>query len=201
MSIATVTTRTAAQRIRPPRQTDDFYVEPPAAVHALLNHETFWGTIWDPCCGSGTIPHVVASRGLVSIGSDLVDRGAGFPVLDFMAGEPWESPADHIICNPPYGSAQAFIERARGVARYKVAALCRLAFLEGARRRAWFETSGLARVWVFSDRISMPPGDKLAAGEIEAKGGAVAFAWFVWERGHRGPPDLGWLSARRAATS
>lgn len=23
--------------------------------------------------------------------------------------------------------------------------------------------------------------------------GAIAFAWFVWEWGHQGPPTLGWL--------
>ncbi len=34
-----------------------------------------------------------------------------------------------------------------------------------------------------------------AAGDsaIEATGGAVAFAWYVWEHGHEGPPTLGWL--------
>ena len=49
----------------------------------------------------------------------------------------------------------------------------------------------LARVHVFSYRISMPPG---GVPDIEAKGGSVAFAWFVWEHGHRGPATINWLT-------
>ena len=72
----------------------------------------------------------------------------------------------------------------------KVALLARLALLEGQKRRALFQSTPLARVWVSSRRVSMPPGGT----DIPAKGGAIAYAWFVWERGYSGAPSLGWLT-------
>ncbi|HEY2112278.1 MAG TPA: hypothetical protein VGH25_11180, partial [Dongiaceae bacterium] len=53
-----------------------------------------------------------------------------------------------------------------------------------------FESTPLARVWIFSRRLTMVRGgDPTLAGG----GSMLAFAWFVWEHGHSGPPALGWL--------
>lgn len=59
---------------------------------------------------------------------------------------------------------------------------------EGQRKGPWLKATPLARVHVFTWRISMPPGELLVAGEVEAKGGKKCFAWFVWEIGWQGPP-------------
>ena len=71
----------------------------------------------------------------------------------------------------------------------KVAVLARLALLEGIKRRELFRSTPLARVWVSSRRVSMPPG----GSDIEAKGGSIAYAWFVWDHAHTGSPVVGWL--------
>jgi len=96
---------------------------------------------------------------------------------------------EHIICNPPYGILQEWIDHALALVPGKVCVLARLAFLEGQGRKGWFENGCLARVWTSSRRVSMPPGGT----DIVPKGGSVAYAWFVFERGHTGPYAGGWL--------
>jgi hypothetical protein len=202
ISMTTVSTRTRRQTEVLPRHEDDWYVEPASAVAALIAVERFGGLVWDPCCGGGTIPDAMTVAGIAAVGSDLVDRAGGrfLAPLDFLAdGLPSGSERpDHIVMNPPYNRAREFVGRARQIARCRVAMLGRLAFLESTGRGPWFATTGLSRVWVFSDRVSMPPGDKLAAGKIKRGGGAVAYAWFVWDREAERPTRLGWINSKGA---
>lgn len=168
------------------RAAHDWYVEPRWCVDALLDVEEFVGRSWDPSCGSGNIPMTMRERGLSCWGSDIADRGFGTTGLSF-----FDAPdtVENIVTNPPYGIIEEYVTRALAHATYKVAVLARLALLEGVKRRAMLESTPLARVWVSSRRISMPPG----GSGIEAKGGSVAFAWFVWDHVHSGPPTVGWL--------
>ncbi|MEW9274393.1 TRM11 family methyltransferase [Gluconobacter oxydans] len=172
------------------RHADDWYVEPAWAVDALLQAEQpFNGLVSDPCCGSGNIPDRLEAHGVKAIGSDRVDRADGkYVVADFRAALSMVAPAS-IVSNPPYGVAQAFVEEALGQTTDRVAVLLRLAFLEGVARGEWFKTVPLARVWVSSRRMSMPPG----GSGVKAKNGTVAFAWFVFEHGHSGAPAIGWI--------
>ena len=68
--------------------------------------------------------------------------------------------------------------------------LCRLGWLEGKKRRTMFESTPLARVWVFSGRLHM---QRARQAEKADAGGMIAFAWFVWEHGYIGKPQLGWI--------
>ena len=98
---------------------------------------------------------------------------------------------DNIICNPPFHLAERFIDRALLVTRRKVAMLLRWSFAEGGTgrsekshlRRRVLDEAPLSRVYVFANRVSMPPGN----GAVAAKGGAIAFGWFVWDHDHYGP--------------
>lgn len=176
------------------RHGDDWYVEPAACVHALLDVEHVIGPVLDPCCGAGNIPSVLRARGFEAIGSDIVDRGAGATIADFLSDDFSPPGLVHtIVFNPPYRAAQAMVQRARDLGVWKVCAVLRLAFLEGQERGPWFAKGGLSRVWVSSSRLNMPPGDEFMNGTVKAEGGKVAYAWFVWERGHRGPAQIGWL--------
>lgn len=168
------------------RAANDFYVESSWFVDALLDVETFTGTTLDPSCGIGTIPKAFHARGLECRGSDIVDRGFG-SVADFFS---LTDPVDNIVSNPPFSPIERFVEHALTLARRKVVVVARLAWLEGVKRRdGFFRTAPLARVWVSSRRVSMPPGDK----DIPARGGSIAFAWFVFEHGHKGPWAGGWV--------
>lgn len=178
------------------RAANDWYQDQPEATEALLRAERFSGVSWDPACGIGTIPKAMWNAGLDIIGSDIVDRGhrnnerPDF-LIDFL-----RSPArtiDNIVCNPPFNLAREFVTCALVMASHKVAMLLPLTFLEGAKRSRWLQTTPLARVHVFPWRISMPPGDLLAAGKVRPVGRKNAYAWFVWEQGWRGPAQIHFL--------
>jgi hypothetical protein len=90
----------------------------------------------------------------------------------------------NVISNPPFGSIERFIEHSLIVATEKVAILARLALLEGQRRRSLLEGTPMMRCWVFSRRVSMPPGDSDVpdrGGSVVDQGGAASYASAVWE--------------------
>jgi hypothetical protein len=168
------------------RAANDFYTEPSWIVQALLGVEEFPGVTHDPACGIGTIPKAFHAKGLECGGSDIVDRGFG-AVEDFFITS---GRVDNIVSNPPFSETERFVERALTIAQHKVAILARLAFLEGVKRRdGFFRRTPLARVWVSSRRVSMPPGGT----DIPAKGGSIPFAWFVFRHGFNGEPTIGWV--------
>lgn len=170
------------------RERDDFYPTPPRATHALLSVENFEGGIWEPACGDGAISKVLEAAGHEVYSTDLIDRGYGVAGVDFLLD--YQTTADNIITNPPFKHAEEFVTHALRRSRRKVAMLCRLAWLEGKARKLMFESTPLARVWVFSGRIPM-----LRGGEemLKGGGGMIAFAWYVWDRQHTGKPEIGWL--------
>ena len=170
----------------------DWYVEPRSATKALLAVEKFRGEVWDPACGSGNIVSTCREHGLVAWGSDVERRGYDFgQTVDFLRDE--HRPVDNIICNPPFSISLDFAKKALTLATRKVAFVQRLCWLEGQKRAAFLESSPLARVHIFRNRICMPPGEKK---DSPAKGGFIAYAWFVWEHGLVGPATVHWLTAK-----
>ena len=176
----------------------DLYVEPAWAIEALLDVEKIGGLVWDPACGTGTIPRVCRRRGLDVGGTDLANG------IDFLSVteknwplEPtayWTRNRLSIVCNPPYRLAERFVLHAIALRVPLAAFFLRLAFLEGAgRRQRIFDPHPPARVWTFSRRVSCPSPGALIGGR-KAGGGAMAFAWFVWTRDWKGPGYKGgWL--------
>ena len=180
------------------RETHDFYPTHPGATRALLAVEQFDGPVWEPACGDGAMSRVMEAAGLEVISSDLIDRGYGEGGRDFLME--WAPRAPHIVTNPPFRWAIEFADRALTLARQpggKVALFLRLAFLEGLERQRWFATAPLARVWVMSRRVPMQRG-RLVDSRSGEGAGVIAFAWFIWEHGHAGPPALGWLDWKAA---
>lgn len=179
------------------RHADDWYVEGPECVEALAQRENIIGPVLDPSCGGGNIPLTLRRLGIECLGSDIIDRGfPGVRIADFLADD-FELPfgVQMVVANPPYRAAQEFAVKAMGLGVWKCCMILRLAFLEGQDRGDWYLAGGdnLARVWVSTKRLSMPPGDEFHNGTVEAEGGKIAYAWFCWERGWRGPPQLGWF--------
>lgn len=177
------------------RHAQDWYVEPSWAVDLLIDAEAFEGRIFDPCCGMGTIPKAFLARGYEAHGTDLVYRGFGLGGQNFLA---WDrkniGPSDNIVTNPPFQHAEQFNTQSLRFARRKVCMFLPLKFLASRRRKVLFEEHWpLARVHVLSNRASCLPGHLVVAGQA-AKGGAIDYAWFVFERGHKGLPSLHWLA-------
>lgn len=167
------------------RAENDFYPTPPEAVEALLGVETFTGSLWEPACGDGAICKVFEQRGMPMLATDLINRGWGEAPHDFLTS-PYT--ADNIITNPPFILAETFVRLSLTRTTGKVAILGKLAFLEGAKRRVMFESTPLARVHVFSKRITM-----WRNGEEKHSSSMMAFAWYVWEHGYTGKPTVGWI--------
>ena len=165
------------------RDENDWYVEPEWCVKALTEHVSIVGTVHDPCCGMGTIPKWFDPY---STGADIMDRGYGFPVRDFLTDD---IKHDTIVTNPPYGIAQAIIEHALLLAKYQVAALVQTKFLASQKRHGLFTRPEMERVIMFSRRPSMPPGQMLRDhGESIRGGGSIDFCWAVWNKQHDGSP-------------
>lgn len=184
-ALATVDSSKATQPRE--RAAGDFYTEPEWAVEGLMDVQRFAGGIYDPAAGEGTIPRVFQRHGFAVTASDLHLRGGNSLIGDFLA---FNEPVDNVVCNPPFALASQFIHRGLRVARFKVAMLLRLSFLEGGAKdplRAWaLDEAPLAAVHPFAARVSMPPGGR----GLIAKGGAVAFCWLVWDHDHQGPPVM-----------
>ena len=156
------------------RQKDDFYPRPFVAIEALLDHDSCDGDLWEPACGDGAISAPVSLYHNV-ISTDLNDYGFGESGVDFLMEQKLAAP--NIITNPPYKLAQQFIQKAIDLGAKKHCWLLRLSFLEGQQRRvSLFDKQRPARVWVFSQRLTIWRGDEEPNGS-----GTTAYGWFVWE--------------------
>lgn len=166
---------------------NDLYETPPEAVAALLRAERLPHTIWEPACGPGSIVGVLRAAGHRVVATDLVDYGLhGQAGIDFLMEFAAPEGIEAVVTNPPFKLAQQFVEHALYLCP-KVIMLLRLAFLESNRRTAILDGGQLARIHVFRKRLPMMhrvgwSGKKSNSG--------MAFAWFVWDRWHKGPAEL-----------
>ena len=165
----------------------DFYPTPVWATYALIENETFEGCIWEPACGDGAMAGVLDRTGCRVEASDLYDRGFGERGVDFLTSS---RAVENVITNPPYNSAEGFVEAGLRQATRKLCLLLRLAFLEGAnRQRTIFSKTPPSRVWIFSERITFYP-----AGAVVKGTGTTAYAWFIWDKtANLLHPELRWL--------
>jgi hypothetical protein len=174
---------------RATRAKDDYYPTPPAVTEALLRVETFPHTVHEPACGDGAISRVLMAAGHSVISTDLVDHGFGISGRDFLMQTERRTEATALVTNPPFLLADEFAIHALSLGYSHVALFGRLAWLEGEkRRRRLWSAHPPSRVWVFSKRQTLWRGDEANPG----KGGALAFAWMVWQRGHAGT-QMGWI--------
>jgi hypothetical protein len=179
---------------------DDLYETPPEAIRALLRVEKIPHRVWEPACGRGAIVNVLRAAGHEVIATDLINYGLpitppGYWGVDFLTESKPPAGCECIITNPPFKLAEQFVAHALELCP-RVVMLLRLAFLESERRSEILEGHGLARVYVFRQRLPMMHRDGWQGPKASS---AMAFAWFVWDRGHDGPPTLhriSWTSAR-----
>lgn len=170
---------------------NDFYATEPKAVELLLQQETFASYIWEPACGEGHISEVLKDHGRAVYSTDLIDRGYGdLSGVDFLrlpSGYMWDG---DIITNPPYKYAKEFVTQALEVipTGRKVAMFLKLTFLEGQARRELFRKHPPQTVYVSSARLQCGKNGDFSGTSM------VAYAWFVWQKGHPGPTVLKWIN-------
>ena len=145
----------------------------------------------EPCCGEGHISKVLISEGFEVVSRDLIDRNYGDEVgIDFLTDERrWDG---DIVMNPPYKKALEFIQHGLEIIPegQKVYAFLRLLFLEGQKRRKLFDTGQLQKVYVSSGRLKCGINGDFNAIE----GSSVAYAWFVFVKGRKGPTVIEWIN-------
>lgn len=171
------------------RHKEDFYATEPKATKLLCDVEQFNNRILEPCCGQGHMSEVLKSNGYSVTSYDLVDRGYG-DTKDFFSLDHWDG---DIITNPPYKNVLSYVKHAIDIVDdgAKVAMLLKVLFLEGKERGKYMLENPPKYIYVFSGRIKCAIN-----GDFDAinNGGALAFAWFVWEKGFKGEPKVRWLN-------
>jgi hypothetical protein len=173
----------------PGRAENDFYRTPEKATVALLRVERFHQHVTEPACGDGAISEVLRCAGYTVFSTDLIDRGYGIPGCDFLASGPAATPS--LVTNPPFNLIDRFLLHALDSGFEKVAFFARTAWVEGGKRydNVWSKYPPI-RIWQFSSRQTLWRGDD---PDPRTVGGAIAFAWFIFERGFNGDPALKWL--------
>lgn len=175
------------------RQSEDYYATEPKAAELLLQNEVFSQKVWECACGEKHLSEVFEQHGYEVRSSDLCDR-CGNEVYDFLSNDNvfWEG---DIITNPPYKYAQEFVEKALNIipAQKKVAMFLKLSFLEGKKRKRLFLSTPPKVIYVSSSRLLCAKNGDFR--RMQAGGGsAVAYGWFVWEKGYLGSTVVKWIN-------
>jgi hypothetical protein len=198
---------TAGSKARKGEHPEHFYVEPRWAVEALADHLApllkggFMrqsSAVWDPACGTGTIPATFGDRGFEAFGSDIIFRGGvdtsrwhreNFLKATSAPCDPFDYPQPmSIIMNPPYKDMEAFVRRALEIADRYVAVIAPYTWLGSIERFPFFTLKPPLTVASLSERATMPPGDKIAElGSKAFKGGRICYCWLIWDVRQKSP--------------
>ena len=178
------------------REVNDFYATPPIATKMLCELETFSKNILEPCCGQGHIAKVLQEQGYNVEAMDLIDRGFGKGGVDFLQYN--EVVDADCITNPPYCLAAEFVEHAMDIITdgHKVAMFMKLTFLEGQGRRELFKKYPPKTIYVSVSRLGCAKNGEFKVdknGNLKADS-AVAYCWYIWEKGFHGDPTLKWFN-------
>ena len=138
----------------------------------------------------------VKERGYVVKSSDLVYRGyKDTEIIDFLKFNKSLDVRMDIITNPPYKYAKEFVEKALEISPdgTKVAMFLKLTFLESKSRKELFKKYPPKILYVSSSRLQCAKnGDFEKYGK--GVGTAVAYGWYVWEKGFKGNPIIRWIN-------
>lgn len=170
------------------REVNDYYATDPKAVELLLEKEKFSNKLLEPSCGEGHISKVLQDAGYQVESYDLVDRGFG-TVKDFFTVEKFDG---NIITNPPYKIALDFVKHSLEIIPdgNKVAMFLKIQFLESKSRRIFFDEFPPKKIYVASSRLICAMN-----GEFDKyKSSAACYAWFIWENGYTGKPEIDWIN-------
>jgi hypothetical protein len=175
------------------REENDFYATSPEAAEWLLKLEKLNENIWECSAGSGHLSEVFIKAGHKVMSSDLIDRGYGKIGIDFLkCNKIWKG---DIITNPPYRYALEFVEKGLELVNdgNKVIMFLKLQFLEGKNRRKFFDKYPPKTIWVSSSRITCAKNADFKTMK-DGGGSAVAYAWYVWEKGFTGITEIKWFN-------
>ena len=179
------------------RAENDFYATHPDSTKALLAVEKIIYPALEPACGEGHISKLLDEKKTESC--DLIDRGyknAFRYGIDFLKDfdDTNKNLYNTIITNPPFCLFQEFVEKALHLTGKKVIMFGKLQALEGQKRATFLQKTPLKTIYVFKKR-QQPMRNGKSNDEITGKkmSSTMAFAWFVWEIGYIGKPQIEWI--------
>ena len=170
------------------REVNDYYATDPKAVELLLEKEKFSINLLEPSCGEGHISKLLSEHGYNVTSSDLINRGFG-NTQDFFDYKYFNG---NIITNPPYKAALDFVKHSLEIIPdgNKVAMFLKIQFLESKSRRIFFDEFPPKKIYVASSRLICAMN-----GEFDKyKSSAACYAWFIWEKGYTGKPEIDWIN-------
>lgn len=175
------------------REENDFYATNPKDVKLLFTEcgLTFDKNILEPCAGNGHIAKVFKENGYNVTCGDLLQREYPLDKVWNFLEDATEFNGD-IVTNPPYNLATEFVIKSLDIIPNgnKVVMFLKLTFLESKKRKPLFDTKQLKTIYVFTNRTACAKN-----GEEKYFGaGAVAYAWYVWEKGYNGDPIIKWIN-------
>lgn len=173
------------------RDINDYYATEPKATEVLLGVEKFNQNIWECCCGEMHISDVLEKYGYTVYKTDIVERLRNVDdIIDFLEYDGnWNG---DIITNPPFKNAVDFVQKALDIipTGNKVAMFLKLTFLEGQARKQFFQENPPKIVYVSSSRLNCAK-----RGDFETyKSSAIAYAWYLWEKGYKGETIIKWIN-------
>ena len=177
------------------RQNEDYYATDPVAAEWLLKIEDIPKNkpIWECASGEDHLANIFRKNGYEVRSTDLIKRLDNTEVLDFLKqNETWNG---SIITNPPYKYALEFVQKSLDTVTEgnKVIMFLKLTFLEGKKRKAFFEKYPPKTVWVSSSRLMCAKNGDFQE-MIDGGGSAAAYAWFCWEKGYNGDTVIKWFN-------
>ena len=182
------------------RAEDDYYATHPDSTISLLSVEEILYPALEPACGEGHISKLL--DGDVT-NTDLVQRGYADYTQDFLNNSFADGQFKTVITNPPFNLFTEFVQEALRVSSDKVIMFGKLQALEGKKRATYLQTTPLKYVYVFKSRQQPLRGgsdiDPLTGKKWASS--TMAFAWFVWEKGYEGNPQIKWLDTARKDTN
>lgn len=174
------------------RQTNDYYATEPKALELLLKMESF-SNVLEPACGEGHLSEVLLRNEITVTSRDFIDRGYGDVGLDFLSidNQKWDG---DIITNPPFKYSKEFVEKALDIIPEgnKVAMFLKLQFMETKGRKQLFIDNPPKVIYVSASRLICAKNGDFATANKD--GSAVAYAWYVWEKGFQGDTIVKWFN-------
>lgn len=180
------------------REQDDYYATDPKAIDALIKSEKLNNRIWECACGAGHLSERLIEKGYFVYSSDIKDRGYKRlnALKDFLKAEraPYDAKFD-IVTNPPYKYAKEFVLKSLDLLPQgsKCCMFLKIQFLEGKTRyKELYSKFSPKTVHVFSERIICAKNADFEG--VRAGGGsAVAYAWYIWQKGYKGETKIKWI--------
>lgn len=180
------------------REKNDYYATDPKSLEVFLerlkkDNIQLDNNVWECACGEGHLSNVLVGGGYNVLSTDKVNRGYG-KVQDFLE---YQGKYDgDILTNPPYKFAKEFVEHSIKCINENnyVMMFLKLQFLEGKARKKLFEKYPPKFVYVFSQRQRCAMnGDFSKYTNNGNTHGAVAYCWYIWQKGFKGEPIIRWI--------